>query len=96
MLRDSDAWIDALSNCLRKVPFFTDLSPIKFARVVHCFELRQFEHGTVVFREGSVANGLFMIMRGHIILSSNVLPKYPNLPFKILSPGTLLNLDHIT
>jgi CRP/FNR family transcriptional regulator, cyclic AMP receptor protein len=70
-------------------PFLRSLSPSYLEILTHCAEEREFAPGEIIFREGEVADRLFLIARGKVMLESHVSAK-GWLGVQELGPGEVL------
>jgi CRP-like cAMP-binding protein len=60
---------EALSETLRKVPLFSEISPTEMRRVKRVLHRRVYQPGEVIFREGEAGWGMYLIESGLVRIS---------------------------
>lgn len=73
-------------------PFALGLSDAQLDRLAACGRATRFREGEVVFREGGVADALYLIASGHVVLEQHV-PTRGALRVESLGTGDLLGLS---
>src|SRR5262249_20233622 len=59
-------------SLLEKVPLFSGLNPSQLRSVAILAEVRRFEAGVSLFKEGDVGDGMYVVIQGKVRISKQV------------------------
>jgi|GEM_PF-412630 len=82
----SDIYSQELYVLIAQQPFFKDLSPNYLQLLAASALLMKFETGASIFEEGSPANRFYLILKGQVVLSSEMEDRNV-IPIQTLGPG---------
>lgn len=89
VMKYSSPWIEQILEILPQLVYFKNLNRYDLNKVAHHFVLRQFDKGDKLFSEGQMNKGIFIIMKGYVLLKFKT--KSVDIPLHICEKGTVLN-----
>jgi CRP-like cAMP-binding protein len=81
--------VETLKSAFSEHPFLRGLSPAFQAILAECALEKEFHQGEIIFREGDIADRLFLIEEGRVILEAPMPPHGP-LAVQELGPDEVL------
>ena len=92
VLKYSSPWMEQILEILPQLTYFRNLNLYDLNNVAHHFVLLQYNKGSKLFEQGQMNRGLFIIMKGFVLLRFKT--KSADTPLQICEKGTVLNNDH--
>ena len=67
-LTQTSRWKEKLLKVLERTPYFSMLRREQMCKLIYTFAMRQFDSETIIFSAGERPKGLWIIVRGYVIL----------------------------
>ncbi len=92
-LHEQSRWLDKLRMILSRLPYLRDADHSLLTTLALASKLLQFNEKDVLFSEGEIASGLWIVMKGFVSLERTV--GCLSMPITLLRSGSLLNFDRL-
>lgn len=89
----SNPQIKQIQYILDKIPFFKTLNSYRKLKLACKCKMYQFEPGSFLYKRGDIPRGLWIILRGYVVLKFNSC--HLEVPMAVLKRGTILNYDRM-